>query len=121
MESYVRLYDGLGNHCGGCGEVGNLRRYPMAMLPFCVTTWAPYFGHWLKIEGKLIHQAAQDFSRDLVSSAADIKGVSVSFFFRWPGYGDNMRVVNWLVDRCPRPVGLHETPLGWKCLREDSL
>ncbi len=87
------------------GTVGELRRDPMAMLPFCGYNMADYWAHWLRIgerEGaKLPRIYYVNWFRK--SSGGD---------FLWPGFGDNGRVLKWVFERCSGKMSGHETPIG---------
>ncbi len=87
------------------GNIGELRRDPMAMLPFCGYNMADYFQHWINM-GKLLKDNAP-------------KIFSVNWFrtneqgeFIWPGFGDNIRIINWIIDRCENNVESVQTPIG---------
>jgi phosphoenolpyruvate carboxykinase (GTP) len=86
------------------GKVGVLRRDPMAMLPFCGYNMGDYFRHWINI-GRLCGQPPRIFSVNWFRVDEDGK-------FIWPGFGDNARVIRWVLDRINNKVGARETPLG---------
>ncbi|HMP74351.1 MAG TPA: phosphoenolpyruvate carboxykinase (GTP) [Kiritimatiellia bacterium] len=93
------------------GKVGNVRRDPMAMLPFCGYNMGDYFSHWLAM-------------RHLITYAPRI--FHVNWFRRdkegnwlWPGYGENMRVLQWIVERCRHGKHAIESSIGWVPEYED--
>ncbi|MEJ1156189.1 phosphoenolpyruvate carboxykinase (GTP) [Microbacterium marmarense] len=88
------------------GTVGELRRDPFAMLPFCGYNLADYFGHWLRIGQKLrFDRAPRIFQVNWFRKGDDGR-------FLWPGFGDNARVIDWIIRRVEGSVGAVDSPVG---------
>jgi phosphoenolpyruvate carboxykinase (GTP) len=90
------------------GKVGQLRRDPMAMLPFCGYNMGDYFAHWLKIGANAsASKLPKIFYVNWFRQDKDQNGK-----FLWPGYGENSRVLKWIFERCDGKVHAKETPIG---------
>ena len=87
------------------GKLGEVRRDPMAMLPFCGYNMAYYFRHWLDM-GKRMNKAPKIFHVNWFRT--DEKGE-----FLWPGFTENLRVLEWVLDRCNNRVEAFKTPIGY--------
>ena len=93
------------------GAVGVTRRDPMAMKPFCGYNFADYWSHWLNFADKS-DKLPEMFHVNWFRQDSDDN-------FLWPGFGDNLRVLRWIIDRCENRVSAKETPIGYLPLAED--
>lgn len=93
------------------GKVGVVRHDPMAMLPFCGYNMAEYFQHWIDM-GKKMTNPPQIFHVNWFRTDENDE-------FMWPGFGDNLRVILWMLNRCEGSVDAVETPLGYEPKAED--
>ncbi|HHQ13398.1 MAG TPA: phosphoenolpyruvate carboxykinase (GTP), partial [Chromatiales bacterium] len=93
------------------GKVGVVRRDPMAMKPFCGYNFADYWGHWLSFAARA-DKLPKIFHVNWFRQDKD-------GHFMWPGFGENLRVLSWIIDRCEDRVGATETPIGFLPRPED--
>jgi phosphoenolpyruvate carboxykinase (GTP) len=93
------------------GALGNLRRDPMAMIPFCGYNMGDYFRHWIKM-GKILKEKPRIFHVNWFRKSEEGK-------FLWPGFRENMRILRWIVERSTGKGKAHEGPLGWSPEMQD--
>ncbi len=94
------------------GKIGVLTHNPMAMMPFCGYNMGDYFSHWIEMGKLLGENAPKIFSVNWFRTDENGK-------FMWPGFGDNIRVLEWILNRCENSANAKKTPIGYIPYAED--
>lgn len=108
---YVGATMGSETTAAATGKSGVVRRDPMAMLPFCGYDAGEYFAHWLEVRRRIRH-LPRLFHVNWFRKGPDGR-------FLWPGFSENMRVLEWIIRRCQGCIPGHETNIGWTPHWED--